>query len=405
VDIVLLCKVVDNYGDIGVVYRLARSLSELPAPPALRLVVDDLSSFRCLDPEVDPGLDRQSLHGWELFRWSAAEAALPAFRARRPKIVIECFACGRPDWLESLLFEESSAEGCLLVDLEHLTAEPYAVEFHRMPSLTRSSSVRKAMFLPGFAPGTGGLVMDGDFAGSRELASSEEGRVALRLELLASLRAAARRSAPRSAVGGGPEDFWLPVFSYERDYSRIVADLAAFSRSLETRSRTGGRRLLALAAAGKSQACFLRAWEAAGRPFPALELPFLPQETWDRFILASDFSIVRGEDSWARAALSGRPFLWQAYPQEGRHQLVKVEAFLELLRPFITEGDRAPLEDAYRALNDRDLDGAGTAGSEALLPLLESYESLLRGFMAFSADLAPRANLAADLVTFLCELV
>ena len=28
-DITLLCKVVDNFGDIGVVYRLARALKEL----------------------------------------------------------------------------------------------------------------------------------------------------------------------------------------------------------------------------------------------------------------------------------------------------------------------------------------------------------------------------------------
>src|SRR5512145_3134569 len=42
VTIDILCKVVDNYGDIGVAWRLARALSELPDPPALRLVVDDL---------------------------------------------------------------------------------------------------------------------------------------------------------------------------------------------------------------------------------------------------------------------------------------------------------------------------------------------------------------------------
>ena len=41
----ILCKVVDNYGDIGLVYRLARALSELEAGPSLRLIVDDLHAF------------------------------------------------------------------------------------------------------------------------------------------------------------------------------------------------------------------------------------------------------------------------------------------------------------------------------------------------------------------------
>ena len=56
-DIDILCRVVDNFGDIGVVYRLARALSELPDPPRLRLVVDGLASFAALDPAIDPSAE------------------------------------------------------------------------------------------------------------------------------------------------------------------------------------------------------------------------------------------------------------------------------------------------------------------------------------------------------------
>ena len=155
-DIDILCKVIDNFGDIGVAFRLARSLSELPDPPRLRLVVDDLAAFAALEPAVDPDAACQSVRGWEVYRWGGegevaganAEAAA-AFRARRPSIVIECFACGRPDWLEAILFDPASDKGCLIIDFEHLSAEKYAEDFHRMLSLTRSSLVRKAMFLPG----------------------------------------------------------------------------------------------------------------------------------------------------------------------------------------------------------------------------------------------------------------
>jgi len=402
-DIDILCKVVDNYGDVGVAYRLARSLSELPDPPRLRLVASDLASFAAIDPEVDATKPVQRVRGWELYPWNGAGTgeAASAFRARRPKIVIECFACGRPDWLEVILFDPASEEGCLIVDLEHLTAEKYAEDFHRMPSLTRSPFVKKAIFLPGFADGTGGLLMDGSFARARSRASSESGRSAMRRELLA--RLGSSPSGPLFPAGSVPalaEDlFWISVFSYERDYARIVADLAAFG---------AGKPILVLAAAGKSSPCLASAWSAAGKPFPLVSLSFLPQEGWDEILLTSDFSIVRGEDSWARAALSGRPFLWQAYPQEGRGHMVKVAAFLDRLRPYSAPESSAALsalEELYLSFNDRERDGPEETGLESLLPVLSRRSELLPAFTAFSDSLAGRTDLASGLVTFLREIV
>jgi uncharacterized repeat protein (TIGR03837 family) len=396
VDIDILCKVVDNYGDIGVVFRLARALSELPERPRLRLVVDELRAYAAVDPSIDPSLPVQLSRGWEVYPWEGPgiEAAREAFKARPPRIVLECFACGRPDWLEELLFDPASAEPCLILDLEYLSAEPYADEFHRMPSLTRSKLVRKAMFLPGFTPGTGGLIVDRSFASALRRSSGEDGRLELRRDILARLggRLGGRLGLPADS----PSSFWTLVFSYERDYSRIVADLAAYASA---------RPLLALAAAGKSQDCFLRAWEAAGRPFPALALPFLAQEAWDELLAACDFTIVRGEDSWSRAALSGRPFLWQAYPQDGRYQMVKVRAFLDRLKAHFAAPGFACLEALYLAFNDRDRDESGERGEESLLPALSRYPELLEGFRAFSASLAQGGNLAANLVTFLGEIV
>lgn len=435
-DIDILCKVVDNYGDIGFAYRLARSLSERPDAPRLRLVVDDFDAFALLDPAVDPSLAQQVVHGWELYRWreSGAGEATASFRARRPRIVLECFACGRPDWLEAILFEPGTEEACLIVDIEHLTAEAYADDFHHMPSLTRSPRVKKAIFLPGFTAATGGLVVDESFARARLRASSDESHASLRRELLDRLGpqagaadsagdAAAARSPAGTAEGAAAlrlEDcFWVCVFSYERDYGRIIADLASYQALV---AADGSAPLLVLAAAGRSQDCFVAAWSAAGEPFPLIRLPFLPQEIWDELLLACDFSIVRGEDSWARAALAGNPFLWQAYPQENRYQLVKVAAFLEILMPhFITEtpipagrtgtavsGTAAAfsfLRDLYMAFNDRDRDWAGETGQEEILSALTLYSDLMPGFRSFSESLARMPDLASRLLTFLREIV
>lgn len=406
----ILCKVVDNYGDIGVAFRLARALSALPEAPRLRLVVDGLDSFAALEPTVDPRLRVQEVRGWLVADWIQGDPVPADFEAEPPSVVIECFACGRPDWFEALLFDDerypADARPRTVVNLEYLSAEPYADECHRLPSLTRSSSVRKHMFMPGFTEATGGLVMDGPFMASLERYAGED-RFRERIGLLSRLgetgalilgeNVASRANDTNESIEFAANRFWVPLFSYERDYGPIVADLAAF----------GTRRpILVLAAAGKSQGCLLAAWEKAGRPFPLVRLPFLSQEAWDEVLAAADFSLVRGEDSWARAALAGRPFLWQAYPQADRHQMVKVEAFLERLRPWL--GEQAiggPLAAAYRGINDRLADSPSNRGSERLLDMLNDYDGLATGFADFAARLRNHGDLARNLMTFLSEIV
>ncbi len=403
----ILCKVVDNYGDIGVAYRLARALSELEPAPRLRLVVDDLRAFSLLEPAVDPGLAAQVVRGWTVLSWGGpspetAGAYASAYEADPALVVIECFACGRPDWLEGMLFDPDDPAVKTIVNLEYLTAEPYADEFHRMPSLTRSRKVRKYMFLPGFTSGTGGLVLDAAFTTALDRFAHPETARAGRGELLSRARPVFRQpasSSPGAAARSepAPEDrFWALVFGYERDYGRLVDDLAAFARIKPT---------LAVAAAGKSQECFMAAWGRAGRPFPVLALPFMDQVTWDRFIAASDFLIVRGEDSVSRAALAGKPFLWQAYPQDGAHQLVKVRALLDRMRPHFSPEAFRPVEEAFLAFNDRLRDGADVRGAERALPLLEADGGSAEGYASFAKSLPGNGNLALNLMTYLREIV
>ena len=56
----VFCRVIDNFGDIGVCWRLARQLAGDFALH-VRLWVDDFDSFWLLCPELDPGLSIQVL--------------------------------------------------------------------------------------------------------------------------------------------------------------------------------------------------------------------------------------------------------------------------------------------------------------------------------------------------------
>ena len=66
----IFCSVVDNYGDIGVTWRLARQLVA-EHQQGVRLWVDDLRAFVPLCPEADVGAAQQWQQGVEVCQWPA----------------------------------------------------------------------------------------------------------------------------------------------------------------------------------------------------------------------------------------------------------------------------------------------------------------------------------------------
>ena len=52
--ITILCKVVDNFGDIGVAWRLCRRLAKIQSKYKICLVVDDLEAFAKIEDRL-PG--------------------------------------------------------------------------------------------------------------------------------------------------------------------------------------------------------------------------------------------------------------------------------------------------------------------------------------------------------------
>ena len=147
----LFCQVVDNYGDIGVSWRLARQLVT-EHDCEVRLIVDDLGAFRSIAPEIDPGLARQSLLGVEVVSWSAADMLVPS------DVVIEAFACNPPaSYVEAMAL---SLPKPVWINLEYLSAEAWVNEIHGMPSQHQRLPLAKYFFCPGFTEASGGLIRE-----------------------------------------------------------------------------------------------------------------------------------------------------------------------------------------------------------------------------------------------------
>jgi uncharacterized repeat protein (TIGR03837 family) len=167
----------------------------------------------------------------------------------------------------------------------------------------------KFFFFPGFASGTGGVVIEKGLAGRRLQFQSDADGVA---RYLASL------GAPPRAQG----EQLVSLFCYPQ--TPVAALLDAWA--------AGGRPVRAFAFAGTPVADVLAARGLAGGgrdgALTAQVLPFLSQDDYDRMLWSCDWNFVRGEDSFVRGQLAARPLAWQAYPQAGDAHRLKVDAFL-----------------------------------------------------------------------------
>ena len=84
-DLTILCKVVDNFGDIGFVYRLAKNLVQLNPQREIRIAVDNLAAFNKIESRVDPALAEQVLEVACADSLQAQEGAAKAGNEGKPK--------------------------------------------------------------------------------------------------------------------------------------------------------------------------------------------------------------------------------------------------------------------------------------------------------------------------------
>ena len=198
----------------------------------------------------------------------------------------------------------------------------------------------------------------------------------------------------------------MTLFSYEHDFTRFWEELADF---LAIRQQTA--RVLVFA--GRSRHGALRSWEAvkaARGDLPGITVidqPFVDQETYTSLLAAGDFHVVRGEESWVQAVLSGRPFLWQAYLQAEGYQSVKVEAFLEVWKIRFdaegTEGQRVfeAVAREFRAFNDRKENSEELAPLERYRVFWENHDLLRRVGLAWADELRKNSKLSRKMLEFL----
>jgi uncharacterized repeat protein (TIGR03837 family) len=279
----ILCRVVDNHGDLGVCWRLAADLAQ--RGEHVRLWCDDASALAWMAPQGQAGVQ---VHPWP-------EAA-PA--GGLGEVVVEAFGCEPPAaWLQAFGQAEPPP---VWINLEYLSAEAYVARCHALPSplMTGLATGRTRWFYyPGFTPDTGGLLREPD---------------------LLQRQAAFDRTAWRRQQGLADGGLTVSLFCYEPPaLPALLQRVAEASAQLLV---TPGRATAAV--------------RALHLP-PGLRVHWLasrPQPEFDALLWACDLNCVRGEDSLVRALWAGQPLVWQIYPQHDGAHHEKLQAFLDWLQ-------------------------------------------------------------------------
>jgi uncharacterized repeat protein (TIGR03837 family) len=311
--------VVDNYGDIGVCWRLAADLAA--RGQRIRLWIDEPGALMWMAPgalEVRwPGIE---VRAWDTLHNCATVADLaPA------DIWVEGFGCDVPDRLQEHTFQlgKADSEGNrksatpVWINLEYLTAEGFAQRNHGLPSPLLQGPARghtRFFFYPGFSAGTGGLLREPDLA-KRQAVFDRAGWL-----------------ADQGIAWHGEQ--LVSLFCYEPAALESLLDLLRQSdrptRLLVTHGRATAavRRLIAERASSSQEDPFLGAPGSLSVTF----LRPLSQSNFDHLLWSCDLNFVRGEDSLVRAIWARKAFVWQIYPQHDDAHHVKLQAFLDVMK-------------------------------------------------------------------------
>jgi uncharacterized repeat protein (TIGR03837 family) len=310
----IFCEVIDNYGDIGVCWRLSADLAA--RGEQVRLWVDDPSALAWMAPQgCPPGV---SVHLWRSPMPQEDMAGLAP-----SQVWVEAFGCEIAPEFVAAFANGSSArpeKPPIWLNLEYLSAEAYVERSHALPSPVMrgpAAGWTKWFFYPGFTARTGGLLREPDLM-QRQAAFDSSAWLAQLWP-----------QCQPDSVPASDDAQYISLFCYE---PAALHDLLLQLDSGPTPSHllvTKGRASQAMRQALLSEKWLQRTAEKRGQ-LSVSYLPALSQRDFDHLLWACDINFVRGEDSLVRALWAGKPFVWHIYPQpedDAHHS--KLEALLQ----------------------------------------------------------------------------
>jgi uncharacterized repeat protein (TIGR03837 family) len=310
----VFCQVIDNFGDIGVCWRLCADLAA--RGHSVRLWVDDASALQWMAP----GALHERFPGIEVRAWADTQQPHKLANLPAADVWIEGFGCeiapefiaAYVNWTRAAGLNDSKFP--VWINLEYLSAERYVERAHGLPSPVMSGPATGAIkhfFYPGFTERTGGLLREPNLATRQAVFDREAWLYGHDIALQPGARL-------------------VSLFCYEPPaLQQLLKELATESQPTQLLV-TPGRATAAVQAEISNQNA-LQPTLSLRNALSISYLPALTQYDFDHLLWACDLNFVRGEDSLVRALWAGKPLVWHIYPQNDCAHHDKLEAFLSML--------------------------------------------------------------------------
>ena len=139
----IFCEVIDNYGDVGVAYRLAREFKRIYSNKKLRFFINKTEEINLIKKSND--IEIIAYKDISKIKNSA-------------DLILETFACEIPkEYMDKALRSSK-----LIINLEYFSAEDWVDDFHLQESFL-GGSLKKYFFIPGLSKKSGGILLDNEF--------------------------------------------------------------------------------------------------------------------------------------------------------------------------------------------------------------------------------------------------
>ncbi len=282
----IFCEVIDNYGDVGVTYRLAREFKRIYPNKKLRFIINQTEELNLIKKSED--IEIISYEDISIIDSSA-------------DLIIESFGCVIPKEYMDKALKNSK----IIINLEYFSAEDWVDGFHLQESFL-VGNLKKYFFIPGLSQKSGGILLDNDFLERNKKVKKNKEYYLKKFGI------------------SGKYDLIGSVFSYEKNFDYFIEELKKLDK-----------KVLLLILSEKTQKNFIKYFDNNDNydKIEIVKLPFFSYDKYEELLALCDFNLVRGEDSFVRALLLGKPFLWHIYPQEENTHIKKLESFLEKYCP------------------------------------------------------------------------
>ena len=278
----IFCQVIDNYGDVGVAYRLAREFKRVYPNKKLRFVINKTEELNLIRKSEDI----------EIILYKDISKI-----ENSADLIIESFGCEIPKKYMHKALKNSK----LIINLEYFSAEKWVDDFHLQESFL-GGNLKKYFFIPGLSEKSGGILLDNEFLERKKKVEANKEYYLKKFGI----------KEKYDLIGS--------VFSYEKNFGSLIEELKKL-----------GKKIILLMLSEKTQKNFIKYFDNGNNydKIKFVKLPFFTYDKYEELLALCDFNLVRGEDSFVRALLLGKPFLWHIYPQDENTHIKKLESFLE----------------------------------------------------------------------------